>query len=135
MDFKTIASGLGLEVPNDLTDGEITIEKLKEAQFGAPADSLPPAARKIQKAAVSAALKGVPKTEEHKRKISETLRGNELNEAQLKNLRFWNSQPKSKTHKKSLSISIKKYKTECPHCGKIGGTGMFRWHFDNCREK
>ena len=25
---------------------------------------------------------------------------------------------------------------ECPHCGKIGkGHAMFRWHFDNCKEK
>lgn len=25
-------------------------------------------------------------------------------------------------------------KVTCPHCGKVGGTGvMHRWHFDNCR--
>ncbi|EDH7741224.1 hypothetical protein CB599_11730 [Salmonella enterica subsp. enterica serovar Adjame] len=23
----------------------------------------------------------------------------------------------------------------CPHCGKSGGGGMTRWHFDNCRLK
>ena len=24
---------------------------------------------------------------------------------------------------------------ECPHCGKIGGFGMLRWHFENCKYK
>jgi hypothetical protein len=24
---------------------------------------------------------------------------------------------------------------ECPHCGKIGGNAMLRWHFDNCKYK
>ena len=29
---------------------------------------------------------------------------------------------------------ISKEKTQCPHCGKIGGGGtMIRWHFDNCK--
>jgi hypothetical protein len=24
---------------------------------------------------------------------------------------------------------------ECPHCGKVGGNAMKRWHFDNCKNK
>ena len=29
-----------------------------------------------------------------------------------------------------------KTKTECPHCGKVGGgNAMVQWHFDNCKEK
>lgn len=26
-------------------------------------------------------------------------------------------------------------KITCPHCGKIGGTTMHRWHFDNCKKR
>lgn len=26
-------------------------------------------------------------------------------------------------------------KIQCPHCGKVGGTTMYRWHFDNCKMK
>jgi len=30
---------------------------------------------------------------------------------------------------------IKQKKQKCPHCGKIGGNTMSRWHFDNCKDK
>jgi group I intron endonuclease len=26
-------------------------------------------------------------------------------------------------------------KITCPHCGQIGGTTMYRWHFNNCKQK
>jgi len=26
-------------------------------------------------------------------------------------------------------------KITCPHCGKVGGTTMHRWHFDNCKSR
>ena len=41
-------------------------------------------------------------------------------------------------HANKISMAQKgkpKNKVECPHCSKIGGTGvMTRWHFDNCKE-
>ena len=36
--------------------------------------------------------------------------------------------------KSSASLSGRiQIKIECPHCGKIGGNAMRRWHFDNCK--
>ena len=36
--------------------------------------------------------------------------------------------------KSSASLSGRiQTKIECPHCGKIGGNAMRRWHFDNCK--
>ena len=26
-------------------------------------------------------------------------------------------------------------KIQCPYCKKEGGTTMYRWHFENCKEK
>ena len=44
--------------------------------------------------------------------------------------------PKSVCEKMSKSKKgIPQKKIECPHCGKIGGTTMYRWHFDNCKYK
>lgn len=35
---------------------------------------------------------------------------------------------------RSILMRKPKSKSQCPHCGKIGGSGiMTRWHFDNCR--
>lgn len=55
---------------------------------------------------ISNSTKGLSKSEEHKKKISEASKG----------------KPKPKT--------------ECPHCGKIGGSSnMKRYHFDNCKKR
>lgn len=36
----------------------------------------------------------------------------------------------------SMKFGMKYKTTECPHCGKIGGTNtMKRWHFDKCKNK
>ena len=54
---------------------------------------------------IGRANKGIPKSEEQKRKISETL----------------------KAHGKKEQVT-------CPHCQKEGGANaMKRWHFDNCK--
>ena len=42
--------------------------------------------------------------------------------------------PKSEETKLRMSQAVK-HKT-CPHCGKTAkGNSMFRWHFDNCKQK
>lgn len=44
----------------------------------------------------------------------------------------------SKDHANKIANALKgvpKPKVICPHCGKVGGSGlMHRWHFDNCKE-
>lgn len=38
--------------------------------------------------------------------------------------------------KKKIGLAFKGKKQKqltCPHCNKIGGTTMYRWHFDNCK--
>lgn len=42
------------------------------------------------------------------------------------------------SHKQNISDSMKGLKQkqiQCPHCLKIGGNLMKRWHFDNCKSK
>ena len=39
---------------------------------------------------------------------------------------------KHKTHKNKGS---KQKIISCPHCGTLGGTTMYRWHFNNCKLK
>lgn len=56
---------------------------------------------------------GKNKTEETKRKISESKKGSV-----------------------SLTKGKKRKEVECPYCGKKGGEGvMYRWHFENCKDK
>jgi hypothetical protein len=46
--------------------------------------------------------------------------------------------PKTEQHRLNISLSKKglpQKQVKCPHCDKIGGTIMTRWHFDNCKEK
>ena len=41
-------------------------------------------------------------------------------------------------HKLNISLAKKglpQKQVKCPHCYKIGGTIMTRWHFDNCKER
>lgn len=37
--------------------------------------------------------------------------------------------------KEKVAASLKAVKYTCPHCNLTGGMGMFKWHFDNCRNK
>ena len=42
---------------------------------------------------------------------------------------------KEETHKEKIRDSNKGKLWKCDHCAIEGGHGMFRWHFDNCKQK
>jgi len=75
---------------------------------------------------VSKALKGIPKTTEHKKSLSDAKKGKLTG-------------PCTDKRKKAISLSLKGKSTlpltTCPHCGLEGRSNMKRWHFDNCRKK
>jgi hypothetical protein len=75
---------------------------------------------------VSRATKGVAKTPEHRKAMSEARKGKL-------------SGPCSDVRKKAISKALKGKSTlplvTCPHCGLEGRSNMQRWHFDNCRKK
>ena len=75
---------------------------------------------------VSQALKGIPKTEEHKIAMSVARKGKLTG-------------PCSDTRKEAIRQALKGKHTlplvTCPHCGLEGRSNMQRWHFDNCRKK
>ena len=97
-----------------------------------------------------------PHTNEAKLKMRESHLGKKFSdEAKLKMSISAKGKPKSENHKKRLSeVNIgKKYSDErklqmslsrkgikqkiikCPHCNKVGGTAMYRWHFNKCKIK
>ena len=76
-------------------------------------------------------------TDDWKTKLSESLSGRTRSKESIKK-----QQQSRKNYKHSLSTvekikeSNQKFKEViCPHCGKKGKQGMYRWHFDNCRNK
>ena len=75
---------------------------------------------------VSKALKGVPKTKEHKLAMSNARKGKKTG-------------PCSEDRKLAIKLALKGKHTlplvTCPHCGLVGRSNMNRWHFDNCRKK
>jgi len=101
---------------------------------------------------MSEAMKGVPKSDEHKRKMSEAQKGEknpmygkEHTDETRQKLSEANTGEKNPMYGKEVSPETRKKLSEaqkgvpreqvqCPHCGKIGGIGvMTRWHFDNCK--
>lgn len=73
---------------------------------------------KGRKKSISKALTGLKKSENHKKKISESLK--KYNE----NLDKGNHPTRGK----------RKPTVKCPHCGKVGSKSVMpRWHFDNCK--
>lgn len=76
----------------------------------------------IAKEKISKVHKGKLKSEEHKVKISNSLKGQKRDTDAIKR-----GADKLRNRKQPILI--------CPHCGKQGGTTMYRWHFDNCNEK
>lgn len=101
--------------------------------------------------------RGSKLTEDHKEKISKSLLGRKMSiTTRNKISEKLSGKPKSREHKQSLSSANlgKKLSIEtkqkmsatrkelpvlsytCPHCMKTGkSSAMFRWHFDNCKEK
>lgn len=75
---------------------------------------------------VSAALKGIPKTDEHKAAMSAARKGKHKG-------------PCSEARRVAISNSLKGKHTlpliVCPYCGLEGRANMNRWHFDNCKKK
>lgn len=77
-------------------------------------------------AKVSAALKGISKTDEHKRAMSEARKGKKTG-------------PCSDERREAIREALKGKHTlpllTCPHCGLEGRSNMQRWHFNNCKHK
>lgn len=95
-------------------------------------------------------FKGKLHTAETKKRLSEASKANKshLNfkdidlsktvslEQRKENGRRTGSIPKTESHKRKISESLKKKIVKCPHCDKIGGESvMKRWHFDKCKFK
>lgn len=98
--------------------------------------------------------KGVPKTAEHKKNISESLTGRKLSYEHIENIAITKRGipltqdhiekiklatkgiPKSEETKKKMSEAAKnRLPVKCPHCEKEGDIrNMKRWHFDNCKK-
>jgi hypothetical protein len=78
--------------------------------------------KKETKEKISNSHKGKSKSKEHRLKLSEALKGKKLSdETKLK---------------MSLNRKNKKQKIlVCPYCNMSGGTTMYRWHFENCKNK
>jgi len=97
-------------------------------------------------------------SEEHKQKISATSRGRKLSEETKQKMRkpktpehiaraaaAQRGRKQSAEHIAKLSASRKgrlawnkgtpQQLIVCPHCNKVGGNTMYRWHFDNCKMK
>jgi hypothetical protein len=77
-------------------------------------------------AKVSAATRGVKKSDEHRASMSKARKGVKTG-------------PCSEERKKAISEALKGKHTlplvTCPHCGFEGRANMKRWHFDNCKKK
>ena len=77
-------------------------------------------------AKVSAALKGISKTDEHKQAMSLSRKGKKTG-------------PCSDERRKAIQQALKGKHTlpliTCPHCGLEGRSNMQRWHFDNCKKR
>lgn len=71
-----------------------------------------------------------PRSEETKKKISDSLKGHPVSENTRKLIsEGTKGKPKGTKGKP-------KRKIDCPHCGKVGAIAMmYRWHFDKCKLK
>ncbi|WP_336219328.1 hypothetical protein [Citrobacter amalonaticus] len=69
-------------------------------------------------AKVSAALTGIKRSDEFKEKCRVRAKEQMSDPVMLENIR-----------QKLKAITL-----TCPHCGKTGGTGLYTWHFDYCKQ-
>jgi hypothetical protein len=103
---------------------------------------------------LSVALQGRPKTDHHKKALSDARKalnytpelrdklasnkGKKLNEAQYQAFVMSNKGKKLNEEQKAKLRTPKgqQAQIECPHCKKQGGQSLMkRWHLDNCKEK
>ena len=88
---------------------------------------------------MSVAHKGKVFSDETRKKLSDAHKGKILSEATKEKLRQANlgKKPKPESIEKTAAANRgrKQEILVCPHCEKTGGNTMYRWHFDNCREK
>ena len=97
-----------------------------------------------------------PLTDDHKHKMSQSLKGTVFTEERIKNMsKGMQGIPKSEEHKEKIRqsrLGVRKpsdvvektaaklrgrpqQQVTCPYCDKTGGLScMKRWHFDNCRD-
>lgn len=88
-------------------------------------------------------MRGVPKSKEHRKKLSEINKAlvNLKHPDTLDSVRIHRDEMedyKSRGYMNAYALSmLNAPKVKCPHCDKMGkmGTSMKRWHFDNCRNK
>jgi len=74
--------------------------------------------------------KGIPKSDEHKRKISEAHSG------KVRTNEHSAAISKSKKGRPNGKKGITEQKYDCPHCGQQSNGGNYkRWHGENCRNK
>jgi hypothetical protein len=98
----------------------------KKAQDPAYLEKLRKPKPKSHGANVSAALKGISKTEEHKLAMSLAHKGKKTG-------------PCSDKRREAIKQALKGKHTlplvTCPHCGLEGRSNMQRWHFNNCKKR
>jgi hypothetical protein len=97
--------------------------------------------------ATKLALTGVPKSEEHKKKLSESKIGKKasietkqkMSESRKGRKITWDLKSTTPEANMKRSKSLKgrpKPIIMCPHCHKSGGASqMKQWHFNNCKDK
>ena len=94
---------------------------------------------KEHKLKLSKALNGHIQSEETKKKISDSHKWkNKSKEHRLKLSKALKGQKLSLETKQKMSLAQKGKKQKiliCPYCEMSGGTTMYRWHFENCKNK
>lgn len=76
-----------------------------------------------------------PMKEEHRRKISESLKGRERSKEHSEKLsKALKGRKPGEAERESYLKAMEEGKTTCPHCGKTTTKGNYtRWHGDNCK--
>jgi hypothetical protein len=104
-----------------------------------------------EKISASVKTSGFVHTDEMRKKMSETHKGQKRAlgykhtdewkaqqsiRAAGNKTRFFLGRVRSEEDRAKASASLSgrvQVKIECPHCGKVGGNAMRRWHFENCK--
>ncbi len=114
-------NGMFGKVPHNLgkKTSDIIKEKISKANKGKGANIPRPDHVKEK---ISNSHKGKIKTDKHKENISKSLTGKKFSQETREKM------SNSRKNKKQSLLT-------CPFCGKVGGTTMYRWHFDRCKHK